>query len=185
MDAKESTPQSLFSGISGNVKSVDGILLSNARVSCNDVETTTLADGTFALANLEPGTYDITVSIQGHESITKSVSIQEGDLTPLSFCLQKSVGAGKIFGHVYDSDSQKIVQKGGSIILVKPIVNEYGQIDQDGHFEFKNLPAGTYKILPSISGYVSNCVSIEVIDGEVKQHNFIVKPLDIVEPPWG
>ena len=185
MDAKESTPQSLFSGISGNVKSVDGILLSNARVSCNDVETTTLADGTFALANLEPGTYDITVSLQGHESITKSVSIQEGDVTTLSFCLPKSVGDGRIFGYVYDSDSQKIVQKGGSIILVKPIVNEYGQIDQNGHFEFKNIPAGTYKILPSISGYVSNCVTIEVTDGEVKQQDFIVKLLDIVEPPWG
>ena len=59
MDAKESTPQSLSSGISGNVKSVDGILLSNAKVTCNEVKTTTLADGTFAIANLEPGTYDI------------------------------------------------------------------------------------------------------------------------------
>ena len=185
MDAKESTPQSLSLGISGDVKTVDGILLSNAKVTCNDVETTTLADGTFALANLEPGTYDITVSLQGHESITKSVSIQEGDVTTLSFCLPKSVGAGRIFGQIYDSESKEIVQKGGSIILVKPIVNEYGQIDQNGHFEFKNIPAGTYKILPSISGYVSNCVTIEVTDGEVKQQDFIVKLLDIVEPPWG
>ena len=185
MDAKESTPQSLSSGISGNVKSVDGILLSNARVSCNDLETTTLADGTFALANLESGTYDITVSLQGHESITKSVSIQEGDVTKLSFCLPKSVGAGRIFGQVYDSESKEIVQKGGSIILVKPIVNEYGQIDQNGHFEFKNLPAGTYKVLPSISGYISSCVTLEVTDGEVKKHDFIVRPLDVVEPHWG
>lgn len=185
MDVKESTLQSLSSGISGDVKSVDGILLSNARVSCNEVETRTLADGTFAITNLEPGTYDITVSFQGHESITKSVSIQEGDVTKLSFCLPKFVGAGRIFGHVYDSDSKKIVQKGGSIILVKPIVNEYGQIDQDGHFEFKNLPAGTYKILPSISGYVSNSVTLEITDGEAKKHDFIVKSLDVVEPPWG
>jgi len=185
MDAKEPITQSLSSGISGDVKSVDGIILSGARVSCKGVETKTLADGTFAIANLEPGTYDITVSLQCHESITKSVSIQEGDIAPLSFCLPNSVGEGRIFGHFYDSDSKEIVQKGGSIILVKPIVNEYGQIDQDGHFEFKNLPAGTYKILPSISGYVSNCVTLEVTDGEVKKHDFIVKSLDVVEPPWG
>ena len=185
MDAKESTPPSPSSGISGDVKTIDGILLSNAKVSCNEVETTTLADGTFAIANLEPGTYDITISLQGHKSITKSVSIQEGDVTTLSFCLPKSVGAGRIFGQIYDSESKEIVQKGGSIILVKPIVNEYGQIDQNGHFEFKNLPAGTYKILPSINGYISRCVTLEVTDGEVKQHDFIVRPLDVVEPHWG
>ena len=185
MDTKESTPQSLSLGISGDVKTVDGILLSNAKVTCNEVETTTLADGTFTIANLEPGTYDITISLQGHKSITKSVSIQEGDITKLSFCLPKSVGTGRIFGQIYDSESKEIVQKGGSIILVKPIVNEYGQIDQNGHFEFKNLPAGTYKILPSISGYVSNCVTLEVTEGEVKQHDFIVRSLDVEEPPWG
>ena len=185
MDAKESTPQSLSSGISGDVKSVDGILLSNAKITCNEVEATTLADGTFTIANLEPGIYNITISLQGYESITKSVSIQEGDQTTLSFCLPKSVGAGRIFGQIYDSESKEVVQKGGSIILVKPIVNEYGQIDQNGHFEFKNLPAGTYKILPSISGYISNCVSLEVTDGEVKKHDFIVRPLDTVEPHWG
>ena len=185
MDAKESTPQSLSLGISGDVKTVDGILLSNAKVTCNDVETTTLADGTFTIANLEPGTYEISISLQGHKSITKSVSIQEGDVTTLSFCLPKSVGAGRIFGQIYDSESKEIVQKGGSIILVKPIVNEYGQIDQNGHFEFKNLPAGTYKILPSINGYISRCVTLEVTDGEVKQHDFIVRPLDVVEPHWG
>jgi len=185
MDSKESTIQSLSSGISGDVKSVNGALLSNARVSCNDVETRTLADGTFSISDLEVGTYDVTISLQGHESITKSVSIQEGDITELSFCLPKSVGAGRIFGQVYDSVSKEIVQKCGSIILVKPIINEYGQIDQNGHFEFKDLPPGTYKISPSISGYVSNCISIELTDGEVKKHDLIVKSLDIVEPHWG
>lgn len=185
MDAKEPITQSLSSGISGDVKSVDGIILSGARVSCKGVETKTLADGTFAIANLEPGTYDITVSLQCHESVSKSVSIQEGDVTKLSFCLPKSVGTARIYGHVYDSDSKEIVQKGGSIILVKPIVNEYGQIGQDGYFEFRNLPTGTYKILTSISGYISGCATFEVADGEVKIHDFLVKPLDIEEPPWG
>ncbi len=185
MDSKEPATQPPSSGISGDVKSVDGIVLSNARICCNEVETRTLADGTFAITSLAPGTYDITVILQGHESITKSVSIQEGNVAELSFCLPKSIGTGRIFGHVYDSESKEIVQKGGTIVLVKPIVNEYGQIGQDGHFEFKNLPSGTYKILPSISGYIANCVTLEVTDGEMKKHDFILKSLDIEEPPWG
>ena len=117
--------------------------------------------------------------------MTKSVSIQGGAITELSFCLPKSVGTGRIFGQIYDSESKEIVQKGGSIILVKPIINEYGQIDQNGHFEFKDLPPGTYKISPSISGYISNCTSIEVTKGEVKKHDLSVKSLDVVEPHWG
>lgn len=185
MDAKESITQSLSSGISGDVKSVDGIILSSARVTCNGVETRTLADGTFAIDNLEPGTYDVNISLQGYESLKKSVSIQEGDMTKLSFCLRKSVGAAKIHGHVYDAESKEIVKSGGSIILVKPVFNEYGQIGQDGYFEFRNLPTGTYKILTSISGYISGCATLEVTDGEVKIHDFLVKPLDIEEPPWG
>jgi len=185
MDAKEPITQSLSSGISGDVKSVDGIILSGARVSCKGVETRTLADGTFAIDNLEPGTHDVTISLQGYESITQSVSIQERNVTKLNFCLQKSVGAARIHGHIYDAESKEIVKKGGSIILVKPIFNEYGQIDREGHFEFRNLPTGTYRILTSILGYETGCVTLELNKGEVKRHDFILKSLDIEEPPWG
>ena len=185
MDTGEQKNQSLTSGISGDVKSVDGKILSGARVSCNGVETKTLADGTFTIDNLEPGTYDLSFSLQGYESLQKSVSIQEGDNIKLSFTLQKSVGYARIHGHVYDSELKEGIKKGGSIVLVKPIFNEYGQIDRRGYFEFGNLPDGEYKILVSIPGYISSCATIEVADGEEKTHDFLVTPLDIEEPPWG
>ena len=185
MDTEETKNQSPKSGISGNVTSVDGTILSSARVTCKGVETRTLADGTFAIDNLEPGTHDVTISLQGYESTTQSVSIQEGTVTKLSFCLRKSVGAAKIHGHIYDAKSKETVKKVGSIILVKPILNEYGQIDREGHFEFRNLPTGTYRILTSIPGYETGSVTLELNEGEVKRHDFILKSLDIEEPPWG
>ena len=185
MDTEETKNQSPRSGISGNVKSVDGIILSSARVTCNGVETKTLADGTFAIDKLEPGTYDVTVNLQGYETITQSVLIQEGNVTELIFCLQKSVGASKIHGHIFDAESKVIVKKGGSIILVKPVFNEYGEIDREGHFEFTNLPTGTYRIVTSIHGYGTGSVTLELDKGEVKRHDFILKPLDVEEPPWG
>ena len=185
MDTEETKNQPPSSGISGNVTSVDGMILSSARVTCKGLQTKTLADGTFAIDNLEPGTHNVTVSLQGYESITQSVSIQEGNVTKLSFCLSKSVGAARIHGHIYDAESKEIVKKGGSIILVKPVVNEYGQINRKGHFEFRNLPTGTYRILTSIVGYETGCVTLELNKGEVKRHDFILKSLDIEEPPWG
>ena len=185
METEETKNQSPSSGISGNVTSADGTILSSARVTIKGVETRTLADGTFAIDNLEPGTHDVTISLQGYESINQSVSIQEGNVTKLSFCLRKSVGAARIHGHIYDAESKEIVQNSGSIILVKPIFNEYGQIDRKGHFEFTNLPTGKYKILTSIPGYETGCVTLELNKGEVKRHDFILKSLDVEEPPWG
>jgi hypothetical protein len=185
MDTEETKKQSPRSGISGDVMSVDGITLSSVRVTCNGVETKTLADGTFAIGNLEPGTYDVTVSLQGYETITHTVLIQEGNVAELSFCLRKSVGAAKIYGHIFDAESKEIVKKGGSIILVKPVLNEYGQIDREGHFEFANLPTGTYRIVTSIHGYGTGSVTLELDKGEVKRHDFILKSLDVEEPPWG
>ena len=185
MDLKEQTTQSLSSGISGVVKSIDNIILSNARVSCNGVETRTLADGTFTINDLKPGTYDITIDLQGYDALIQSVSIDEEETTKLSFCLKKSIGSAKIHGSIYDAESKMSVKSEGSIILVKPITNEYGQIDREGHFKFKNLPPGNYKLFTSISEYETGCVTLKLNKGEIMKHDFILKPLNIEEPPWG
>ena len=185
MNTEETKNQSPPSGISGNVTSADGTILSSARVTCKGVETKTLADGTFAIDTIEPGTHDVTISLQGYETVTQSVLIQEGTVTELSFCLPKSVGAAKIHGHVYDALSKEFIQESGSIILVKPVFNKYGQIDHKGHFEFTDLPTGKYRIFTSIPGYETGSVAFELAEGEEKRHDFVLKPLDVEEPPWG
>jgi hypothetical protein len=184
MEPEETKNQSPPSGISGTVKSADGTILSSAKVTCKGVETTTLADGTFAINNLELGTHDVTINLQGYETVTQSVTIQKGTVTELSLCLPKSVGAAKIHGHVYNAESKEFIQS-GSIILVKPIFNKYGQINREGYFEFPDLPTGKYKIFTSIPGYEMGSVALELIEGEEKRHDFILKPLDVEEPPWG
>ena len=92
MDLKEQTTQSLSSGISGVVKSIDNIILSNARVSCNGVETRTLADGTFTINDLKPGTYDITIDLQGYDALIQSVSIDEEETTKRGRARHKACG---------------------------------------------------------------------------------------------
>ena len=185
MDSKEEKTQSLSSGISGVVKSIDDIILSNARVSCDGMETKTLADGTFTISNLKPGTHNITIKLQGYNTLTQSVPIKEEETTKLNFILSTSIGSAKIYGSIYDSESKMTVKNGGSMILVKPINNEYGQIDHEGRFEFKNLAPGNYRLFTSISEYETRCATFELNKGEIKKQDFILKMMNIEEPPWG
>jgi len=48
-----------------------------------------------------------------------------------------------------------------------------------------NLPSGTFKILTSIPGYEDYNITLTVLDGEVKTHDFYCKTKEIEEPPWG
>jgi hypothetical protein len=173
------------SKISGIVSSPDGAMIKSAKVACEGMETRTLADGSFVLDGLATGTYAVTVSLQGFKSISKTVSIQEGDEVTLDFCLSKDTGTAKIHGHVYDAKSKKTVEQGGTIILVLPVANKYKHIDRNGYYEFENLPAGTYKLLTSMAGYEDHKVILTVNDDEIKAHDFFCKTQNIEEPPWG
>jgi hypothetical protein len=173
------------SKISGNVASPDGAMIKSARVACAGMETRTLADGFFVLDGLATGTHEVTVSLQGFKSTSKTVSIQEGEAVTLDFCLSKAMGRAKIHGHVHDATSKNPVESGGTVILILPVANKYGPIDKNGYYEFENVPAGTYKLLTSIAGYEDNKVILRVAEDETKAHDFFCKTQDVEEPPWG
>jgi len=52
--------------------------------------TSTGADGTFRIPNLETGRYDVRVSFVGYRSRTRSVTIRDGETTTLNVSLQQS-----------------------------------------------------------------------------------------------
>jgi hypothetical protein len=173
------------SKISGVVSSPDGGMIKSAKVACEEIEKRTLADGSFVLDGLATGTHKVTVSLQGFKSISKTVSIQEGEEATLDFCLSKDTGTAKIHGHIYDATSKKPVEPGGTVILILPVANKYKHIDRNGYYEFENLPAGTYKLLTSIAGYEDRKVILTVDNDEIKAHDFFCKTQKIEEPPWG
>jgi hypothetical protein len=173
------------SKISGIVSSTDGAMIKSAKVACEEMETRTLADGSFVLNGLATGIHKVTVSLQGFKSISKTVSIQEGEEMTMDFCLSKDTGTAKIHGHVYDAASKQPVEPGGTVILILPVANKYKHIDKNGYYEFENLPAGTYKLLTSIAGYEGHKVILTVTNDEIKAHDFFCKTQKIEEPPWG
>jgi hypothetical protein len=185
MNTEKPSHPAATSKISGIVSSRDGALIKSAKAACEEMETRTLADGSFVLDGLATGTHKITVSLQGFKSISKTVSIQEGEAVTLDFCLSKDTGTAKIHGHVYDVMSKEPIEPGGTVILILPVANKYKHIDRNGYYEFENLPAGTYKLLTSIAGYEDRKVILTVNNDEIKAHDFFCKTQKIEEPPWG
>lgn len=182
---KPTKPSVTTSKISGHVYSTDGSGLKSAKVTCNEMETRTLADGFFVFNNLAPGTYEVAASLQSFKTTSKAASIQEGEDVTVDFHLPEAEGTAKICGHVYDAESKKPVAEGGTIILILTIANKYRAIDKNGYYEFENLPAGTYKISTSLPEYADHHVTLTVTEDEIKTHDFFCRAQDIEEPPWG
>ena len=185
MRSEKQMNHSTTSRISGYVTSVEGAMLSGATVACCGTETKTLADGFFVLDGLDLGSYDIRVSLQGFTPTSKAISVGKGEEVTLDFCLSKSIGTAKIHGRVYDAESKEVVENRGSVILILPVANRYKHIDSNGHYGFDNLPAGTYKILTSIPRYEGRSATVTATEGEIETYDFLCRPIEVEEPPWG
>jgi len=170
--------------VSGYVTSENGILLSGTKVSCNQYETTTLADGYYSLELLPQRKYDVQANLHGFISEKKTVLIEKDEIINLDFCLYRDLGNSKIVGHVFDIESNDPISV-GSVILVLPIFNRYADIRKDGRFEFSKIPAGKYKLLTSIQDYQDYNSQISVKDNETFTHNIFCKNNKVVEPAWG
>lgn len=185
MSEKKAVAVSAKSTIHGHLNSKEGALLNGAKVSCSDRETLSLADGFYAFYDLPPGRYEVRVDLTGFQSETKTVSTKDNEVVVLDFNLQKALGSATISGRVYDSETGKPIECGGTIILVQPISNRYVNIDVKGHYAFDNLPAGTYSLSTSIPEYDDTDVTLTVVDGESVVHDFSCKINKDVEPAWG
>jgi hypothetical protein len=172
------------SKISGYIRSVDKRALKDARVACHGMETRTLANGSFAFQDLDPGTYKVRVTLQGYKPTSKTVSTYSGEETSVEINLRSSTGTAKICGHVYDAESKKPIRQ-GTIIMILPVANKYRDVDGNGYYEFPCLSSDTYKIVTSITGYEDGNATLKVANGENKNHDFLLKTMRVEEPPWG
>jgi hypothetical protein len=170
--------------VSGYVTSENGILLKGAKVSCNEYETTTLADGYYDLVLSTQRKYDVKVTLLGFISETKTVFIEKDEIVNLDFCLSRDVGNSSIVGHIFDIESNDPISV-GSVILILPIFNRYADITEGGRYEFSKMPAGTYKLLTSIQDYQDYASNISIKDNETITHDIFCKNNKIVEPAWG
>jgi hypothetical protein len=185
MSENEVVAVSATSTIQGHIHSTEGAILNGVKVSCNDLETLSLADGFYSFKDLPPGRYDVQVDLKGYQSATQTVSTRENEVVVLDFNLSIALGSAIISGRVYDSETGEPIESSGTIILIQPISNRYATIDGKGHYSFDNLPAGTYSLSTSIPEYDDTDALLTVEDGESVVHDFYCDLNREVEPAWG
>ena len=183
-DTSASSPEAT-ARISGRVRSKDGAMLQGAEVTCNQIRTRTLADGSYILKDLRPAEYKVTISLQGFKPTSRSIIIRGGEDVVQDFLLTGATGTARIYGQVLDAESKKIANQMGTVILILPTTNRYRNVDEDGYYEFDNLPAGRYAVSTSISGYEDESAVQPIAEGETKKIDFFCRPRRTEEPPWG
>ncbi len=170
--------------IQGQVSSSSGARLSGASITCNDLVTTTLADGTYRFMNLAPSTYVLSVSLKGYQSATETRTITNATTHTVDFHLSLATGTASITGQVIDTASRHPVTT-GTVILILPISNQYSTITIDGYYTFSELPAGTYQLITSIPEYNDCHHTVVLAKGESKIQNISCTQNREVEPAWG
>src|ERR1700733_4269341 len=87
--------QSNEGSIAGNVVDTSGAVVADAKISAKNVasgtmyETVSSSSGSYRLANLNVGTYDVTVNISGFKTaVLSGVVVQVGTVSSLDITLQ-------------------------------------------------------------------------------------------------
>ncbi|MCA9124655.1 MAG: carboxypeptidase regulatory-like domain-containing protein, partial [Planctomycetales bacterium] len=111
----------------------------------------TNADGVFQFADLEPGAYDIQVVRYGYVEQTQAVTVIAGQDTELPVTLSTT---GRISGRVTDQNGTGVSHV--RVNLVGDNESEDAvQTDDNGNYEFVNLPIDSYSVWIGSSAGVS------------------------------
>lgn len=80
--------------LKGTVKSAEEAL-SGATVAAGSKATTTGGDGAFTIS-LKPGTYNVTISFVGYKTITKSVTLKEGETASMDVVMEQGASISEV-----------------------------------------------------------------------------------------
>jgi acid phosphatase len=156
--------------ISGRVTNIStGGAISGATVSYSGASTTTDTNGNYSFTNVTPGTYNVSASHSGYFVETKSVTVNSGAISALSFALATG---GKVAGTVTNSSGAVIANAsvtitGGSIsTTVKTTTNSSGVYNSNW------VPVGTYTVTVAATGFTTQSQTATITTGNTTTLNF-------------
>ena len=151
---------------------VDGAAVVGATVATEPATATatTGADGAYVLADLEPGTYAVVVTMDGFkEKLRQDVTVQAGAATTVDLAMEAAEDVtppatkGSIAGTVKDEAGAPLL---GATVVTEP-VTETVSTAADGSYTFEEVEPGTYSVVVSAAGYAGATVTgVVVVAGE-------------------
>ena len=151
-----------MASLNGNVSS-GGNPVADASVVITGTIHSTLTDalGNYSFPFVEPGTYNVTASKLGYESLTLPVTLVADETTTLNFVLTPSSSVN-VTGFVVGSD-QPTVGLAEATVSLTGIVDYSATTDATGHFTIPGVLSGnTYDYIVIKEGYQNLTGSITV-----------------------
>jgi uncharacterized membrane protein len=168
------TPVGSSGSISGDVKDGDGNVLQGVRVTIKGNsftdDTETDANGRYEFTALAKGNYTLTYEKDGYQTLTKNVSLGEGEAKDLGSVTLETEGAlGGIYGNVVDIKGDPIESVLLKLKGVKTKVTRTESSDADGFFEFSDLGADTYVLTAKKKRHRNTKQKVTLEDGESEE----------------
>jgi hypothetical protein len=134
----------------------------NVKVLVGEAELRTDAAGLARLEKLPPGPVLVKVSAEGFQSVEEAVVIVGGQeaALPVPLVLAKRVGYATVSGTVRSTQGRPLVAT-----LAIPAAKVRTRTGTEGSFSLKLKP-GTYRIIISAKGHLTQTKSVTVRDGE-------------------
>jgi thermitase len=145
--------------ISGQVTNAgDGLPVVGATVTDGTRTVLTDSAGQYTISDVPPGTYQVVASKNGYESSALPVTVLAGTTTVASFTLNEVIVPGSISGAVVSA-------KDGSPLIGATVTDgtRTTTTDATGKYTITNVPAGTYQVTASNSGYYSSSSTVTVV----------------------
>ena len=164
----DTTPPPPTGSITGTVTDAeDGSAIAGATVTDGTRTTTTDATGGYTIADIPPGTYQVTASRSGYQSSSLTVTVVSGATAVANLALNEITTPGSITGTVTDAED-------GSAIASATVTDGTRTVltDAAGQYTINDVPPGTYEVTASKSGYESSTSTVTVVSGGTAVMNF-------------
>jgi thermitase len=154
--------------ITGSVTNAkDGSPIVGAVVSDGNGTALTDALGTYTIADVPSGTYQVVATKQGYESSSLTVNVLQGATAVANLSLSQIILPGSITGSVTNA-------KDGSLIVSATVSDgtRTTSTDTTGKYTINNVPPGTYQVVASKEGYETSSSTVSVLQGATAVANF-------------
>jgi len=155
--------QALKGSLTGVVTAQGGSVISDANVSVVGTGLSALTDatGVFELGQVPVGTYTLKVAAAGHDSASRTITVQSDQLLDLS-SQPIELLAYQLSGRVTLGSG---MDHSGILVSISPS-GLSAQTDVDGEFVVQGIGPGNYQLQLSRNGYRSQQVALTMPDNE-------------------
>jgi thermitase len=154
--------------ITGSVTDAEGgSPIAGAMVSHGTRTAITDESGEYTIADVQAGSYEVTVSKEGYQSSSSTVDVLSGTAAVADFSLNQVIVPGRITGSVTDAEN-------GSPIIAATVTDGVRTVTTDaaGKYTIADVPPGSHEVTASREGYESLTSSVTVTSGATSETNF-------------